>query len=104
MSYEMFWACYWLLVLFTIIISIVAVIKKYYKTGIASILLSIGMPIFSFVFALSRNITSTGEDELDFLWRQLSLGSWQAYFVVIANIVLLVLTGYHIYQFIKKKK
>lgn len=102
--YEIFWGCYWILVFASVVISIIAIIKKYFKTGIPSLLLSLGMPVFSFVFALSRDWVGTGEDELAFLWRQLRLGAWQAYFLVIANIVLLVLTIYHILKLIQKKK
>lgn len=102
--YEIFWGCYWILVLISVIVSIVALVKKYFKTGIPSLLLSLGMPVFSFVFALSRDWTGSGEDELTFLWKQLQLGAWQAYFLVIANAVLIVLTIYHIYKFIQKRK
>lgn len=103
MSYELFWGCYWLLVVLSIIIAIVALVEKYWKTGLPSLILALEMPIFSFLFAFTRDWVGTDEDELTFLWRQLQQGAWEAYFIIIANGILLFLTGYHLVQFTKKR-
>lgn len=102
--YEIFWGCYWILVFVSMVISLIAIVKKYFKTGFLSLLLSTSMPIFSFLFALSRDWTNAGEDELSFLWKQLCLGAWEAYFIIIANSLLAIFTIYHIFQFTQKKK
>lgn len=105
MSYEIFWSFYWILVLFIIIISITSIIKKYYLTGITSLILSLVTPIYSFIFALSRDFTGKhSEGEIEFLRKQLEKGNLGAYFIIISYIILIGLTVYHIYKFIKKKK
>lgn len=98
------WVIYWpVIILVPLIISIVALRKKFYITGGIEVGLSILVPFFHMYFSVHSNWNGNKQNEFMYLFKQIFSGNIGAILIGLGYLILIGLCIYH-FPLITKKR
>ena len=98
---DIVWVLYWILLLISFIVAVMAIKNKLRKTGIIHLLLIPLVVVLEFLFFTSTAWSGTGINEIVFLYNYVLRGNIMAITCVLGYLIIIVLTLYHL---IKLKK